>query len=155
MTKRQPKYYFEDFVPGPPESWGDRLITREEVIAFASEYDPQPHHLDDAAAEASVLKGLSASGWHSCAIAMRMACDWFLLDSAALGSPGIAEVRWRKPVRPGDRLTMRRTVNSARPSQSKADRGYVAMLWELINQQGEVVMTLDATTILARREVRP
>ena len=91
----------------------------------------------------------------SCAIAMRMACDWFLLDSAALGSPGIAEVRWRKPVRPGDRLTMRRTVNSARPSQSKADRGYVAMLWELINQQGEVVMTLDATTILARREVRP
>jgi acyl dehydratase len=146
-----PKYFFEDFAPGSVDVWGARQVTREEVIAFAQNYDPQPHHLDDAAAEASILKGLSASGWHSCALAMRMACDWFLLDTASMGSPGVDEVRWKKPVRPGDVLALRRTVLEPRLSQSKPDRGFVPMIWELVNQNGEAVMSLQASTIVARR----
>lgn len=146
-----PKFCFEDFVPGSVEIWGAREITRDEIVAFAQEFDPQPHHLDDAAAEASILKGLSASGWHSCAIAMRMACDWFLLDTAALGSPGVEEVRWKKPVRPGDVLALRRTILESRISQSKPDRGLVPMIWELVNQSGETVMSMQATTIVGRR----
>lgn len=146
-----PKYYFEDFAPGSVDVWGARKVTREEVIAFAQNYDPQPHHLDDAAAEASILKGLSASGWHSCALAMRMACDWFLLDTASMGSPGVDEVRWKKPVRPGDVLALRRTVLEPRVSQSKPDRGFVPMIWELVNQNGEALMSLQATTIVGRR----
>lgn len=146
-----PKFYFEDFIPGSVESWGARLITRDEIVAFAQEFDPQPHHLDEAAAEASILKGLSGSGWHSCAIAMRMACDWFLLDTAAMGSPGVDEVRWRKPLRPGDTISLRRTIGAPRVSQSKPDRGLVPMLWELVNQSGDVVMSLQATTLVARR----
>jgi acyl dehydratase len=146
-----PTFYFEDFVSGSVEVWGARAVTRDEVVAFAEEFDPQPHHLDDAAAEASILKGLSASGWHSCAIAMRMACDWFLLETASMGSPGVSEVRWKKPVRPGDVLSLRRTVLEPRVSQSKPDRGYVPMIWELINQKGEAVMSVQATTIVARR----
>lgn len=146
-----PKFYFEDFLPGSVDVWGAREVTRAEVIAFAREFDPQPHHLDDAAAEASILKGLSASGWHSCALAMRMACDWFLLDTAALGSPGVDEVRWKKPVRPGDVLSLRRTVLEPRASQSKPDRGLVPMIWELVNQSGETVMSMQAATIVGRR----
>jgi acyl dehydratase len=146
-----PRFYFEDFVPGSVEVWGAREVTREEIIAFAEEFDPQPHHLDNAAAEASILKGLSASGWQSCAIAMRMACDWFLLETAAMGSPGVEEVRWKKPLRPGDVLALRRTVSQTRVSQSKPAQGLVPMLWELINQHGETVMSLQATTIVARR----
>jgi acyl dehydratase len=148
-----PRYYFEDFAAGSIETWGARAVTREEVIAFAQEFDPQPHHLDDAAAEASILKGLSASGWHSCAIAMRMACDWFLLDTASMGAPGVDEVRWKKPVRPGDVLSLRRTILEPRVSSSKLDRGYVPMIWELVNQAGESVMSLQASTIVARRPV--
>lgn len=143
-----PKFYFEDFVPGAVDVWGARPVTRDEVIAFAQEFDPQPHHLDDAAADASILKGLSASGWQSCAFAMRLACDWFLLDTAAMGSPGVEEVRWKKPVRPGDVLALRRTVLQPRLSQSKSDRGYVPMLWELVNQTGDTVMSMQATTIV-------
>jgi acyl dehydratase len=146
-----PKLYFEDFTPGAVDIWGAREITRDEVVAFAQEFDPQPHHLDDAAAEASILKGLSASGWHSCAIAMRMACDWFLLDTASMGSPGVDEVRWKKPVRPGDVLSLRRTILETRISQSKPDRGFVPMLWELVNQNGDAVMSVQATTIAGRR----
>ena len=146
-----PKFYFEDFAPGSVDIWGERLVTRDEVVGFAREFDPQPHHLDDAAAEASILKGLSASGWHSCAIAMRMACDWFLLDTAAMASPGVDEVRWKRPVRPGDVLALRRTILETRVSGTKPDRGFVPMLWELVNQSGETVMSLQATTIVARR----
>jgi acyl dehydratase len=146
-----PKYYFEDFVPGAVDVWGAHQVTRDDIVAFAEEFDPQAHHLDDAAAEASILKGLSASGWHSCAIAMRMACDWFLSDTASMGAPGVDEVRWKKPVRPGDVLALRRTILQPRVSQSKPDRGLVPMIWELVNQNGETAMSLQATTIVGRR----
>lgn len=151
MTHTKQMLHFEDFVTGSVETWGARVVTRDEILAFAQEFDPQAHHLNDAAAEASILKGLSASGWQSCAIAMRMACDWFLLDTAAMGSPGVDEVRWKKPLRPGDILALRRTVLEPRTSQTKPDRGYVPMIWELINQNGEAIMSLQATTIVARR----
>lgn len=152
MTNRPPKFYFEDFTAGDVAVWGARDVTREEIIAFAQEYDPQAHHLDDAAAEASILKGLSASGWHSCAITMRMACDWFLRDTAAMGSQDVEEVRWRKPLRPGDVVSLRRTVLEPRPSPANPERGNVPMVWELINQHSETVMSMQTSIIVRRRQ---
>jgi acyl dehydratase len=146
-----PKFHFEDFVPGSVAQYGPRMVTREEIIEFAAEFDPQPMHLDDAAARASMLGGLSASGWHTCALLMRMICDWFILDSASMGAPGIDEVRWLKPVRPGDALTLKRTVLDARVSNSRPEMGFVNMLYELVNQNGELVMTLTSPAMLALR----
>jgi acyl dehydratase len=147
-----PQYYFEDFVPGSVEDYGPRLVTREEIIAFAAQFDPQPMHLDEEAARATMLGGLAASGWHSCAILMRMTCDWFVLDSASWGGPGIEEVRWQKPVRPGDRLTLRRTVREKRVSNSRPEMGFVKFHYEMLNQAGEVVMTLTTPMMMGRRE---
>ena len=146
-----PRLHWEDLTPGSVEEYGPRLVTREEIIAFAAEFDPQPMHLDEDAARHTMLGGLGASGWHSCAIVMRMMADGFLLDSTSMGSPGVEETRWLRPVRPGDRLTLRRTVLDARPSNSRPDRGFVRFLFELSNQDGAVVMTLTCTIIFGRR----
>src|SRR5829696_8294868 len=97
-----PRYYWEDFVLGAVDEFGPRTVTREEIIAFASEFDPQPMHLDEEAARGTMLGGLAASGWHTCAIFMRMISDWFVLDSASWGGPGVDELKWLRPVRPGD-----------------------------------------------------
>ena len=102
------KLYFEDFQPGHTTEYGPRLVTREEIIAFAAQYDPQPMHLDEAAGQKSLLGGLGASGWHSCGIMMRMICDGFMLNSASMGAGGVDEVQWLRPIRPGDRLTLAR-----------------------------------------------
>src|ERR1700682_125628 len=99
-----PRIYFEDIVPGSVITFGPRTITREEIIAFAAEFDPQPMHLDEEAAKKTMLGGLSASGWHSCAIMMRLIYDGFLVNAASMGAPGIDEVKWLKPVRPGGSL---------------------------------------------------
>lgn len=146
-----PKYYWEDFVPGSVEEYGPRLVTREEIIAFAASYDPQPMHLDEEAARATLLGGLSASGWHSCAIMMRMVAEGFVLNSSCMGSPGIDEVKWRKPVRPGDKLKLRRTVLDARGSNSRPDRGFVRFRFELINQDSECVMEEICSIMFGRR----
>ena len=146
-----PKFYFEDFVPGSVAQYGPRTVTREEIVGFAAEFDPQPMHLDEAAARASMLGALAASGWHTCALLMRMICDWFILDAASLGAPGVDEVKWLKPVRPGDALTVRRTVLATRISNSRPDMGFVQFLYELINQDGEKVMTLSCPAMLYRR----
>ena len=95
------KLYFEDFQPGAVNEYGPRLVSREEIIAFAAEFDPQPMHLDEEAARASMLGGLAASGWHTCCMMMRMVADGFVLNSASMGAPGIDEVRWLAPLRPG------------------------------------------------------
>ena len=145
------KYYFEDFEAGSVAEYGPKLVTREEIIAYASEFDPQPMHLDEEAARASMLGGLAASGWHTCAIAMRMMCDWFVLDSASMGAPGVDEVKWLKPVRPGDTLTLRRTVGETRVSKSRPDMGFVRFNYEMLNQTGETVMTLTTPAMLGRR----
>jgi acyl dehydratase len=147
-----PRIYWEDFTTGSVESYGPRLVTREEIVAFASEFDPQPMHLDEEAARATLLGGLAASGWHSCAILMRMSCDWFMLDSSSMGSPGIEEVRWLRPLRPGDRVTLRRTVVETRASKSRPDMGIAKFKYELLNQSGEAVTTLICNIMFGRRQ---
>ncbi len=132
--------YFEDFPVGHVIDLGEKRVTREEIIEFATEFDPQPHHLDDEAANASILKGLSASGWHTCAIMMRMLCDGLVHRAASMGSPGIDEVRWMKPVRPDDLLTMRGEVKSARVSKSRKEMGIVDIEWSLSNQREQVAL---------------
>jgi acyl dehydratase len=146
-----PRFYFEDFEAGSVAQSASKLVTREEIIAYAAEFDPQPMHLDEEAARASMLGGLAASGWHTCAIAMRMMCDWFVLDSASMGAPGVDEVRWLRPVRPGDRLTLRRTVLETRTSKSRPDMGFVKLQFEMLNQSGDVVMTLVTPMMISRR----
>jgi acyl dehydratase len=108
-------------------------------------------HLDEEAARKTMLGGLGASGWHTCAIMMKMIADNLLLDAASMGAPGIDEVKWLKPVRPDDSLTIRGSVLSVRASQSKPDRGFVSFLWEIYNGSGEKVMTLICPQMLLRR----
>ena len=132
--------WFEDFVVGDEQEFGDYLVTEEEIVEFARKYDPQPFHLDHEAARASHFGGLIGSGWMTCCIAMRLLCDHFIPRQSSMGSPGVDEVRWLKPVRPGDRLRLRMKVLEVRPSQSKADRGVIIGQHELLNQHGEVVL---------------
>jgi acyl dehydratase len=146
-----PKYYWEDFVVDSVEDFGPKLVTREEIVAFAAQFDPQPMHLDEEAGRRSMLGGLAASGWHSCAMAMRMMCDGFLLDTDGQGAPGVEEVRWLKPVRPGDRLTLRRRVLEKRVSRSRPQRGVVKLHLSLVNQDGADVMTLVTPVMVGLR----
>jgi acyl dehydratase len=146
-----PKFYFEDFSPGWTAEYGPRRVMREEIIGFASQYDPQPMHLDEEAARATMLGGLGASGWHTCCIMMKMIADGLLLDAASMGAPGIEEVKWMKPVRPDDSLTVKGSVLGTRASQSKPDRGFVTFHWEVVNGRGESVMTLVCPQMLLRR----
>ncbi len=132
--------YFENLPVGEIIELGQKRVTREEIIEFATEFDPQAHHLDDEAANASILKGLSASGWHTCAIMMRMLCDGLVHRAASMGSPGIDEVRWMKPVRPDDLLTMRGEVKSARVSKSRPEMGIVDIEWSLFNEREQVAL---------------
>jgi acyl dehydratase len=145
------KLHFEDFKPGLFAEYGPRLVTREEIVAFAAEFDPQPMHLDEEAARETMLGGLSASGWHTCGLMMRMMCDGFLLDSSSMGANAIEEVSWLKPVRPGDRLTLRLTVLDTRASKSRPEMGFVTVLMEMINQAGACVMSLRSPLIFGTR----
>jgi acyl dehydratase len=143
--------YFEDFPPGDVRESPARTVTREDILAFAREFDPQPFHADEAAAAKTIYGGLIASGWHTIAIYMRLMWESYLKDTASLGSPGVDEVRWLKPVRPGDTLRARFTVLEAVPSRSKPDRGIIRSLSHVFNQHGEVVMTLHGLGLFARR----
>jgi acyl dehydratase len=133
--------YLEDFKEGEVTTVGNYRVTEEEVLTFARAYDPQPIHTDKAFAEASAFGGLIASGWHTCAIAMRLLVDNFLDGVAAIASPGVDEIRWKKPVRPGDTLRMRWTILEVRKSRSKPDRGVLRASSEILNQDDEVVMS--------------
>lgn len=143
--------YWEDFRAGEVEQIGERRVDRDEIVAFARQFDPQPFHVDEAAASASMFGGLIASGWHTCSLVMRMMCDAYLLDSASLGSPGIDKLKWLKPVRPGDTLRARRTTLETRASKSKPEVGIVSNLWEVFNQNGELVMTMEGYGMFRRR----
>ena len=143
--------YFEDFQPGQVIELGSRTITKESIVAFAREFDPQPFHTDDAAAQRSIYGGLLASGWHTGSLAMRILYDGLLKDTASLGSPGIDELRWLKPVRPGDTLALRMTILETIPSRTKLDRGLVRSLMEMRNQRGEIVLTIRGLSLLGRR----
>jgi len=149
-----PKFYFEDFSPGWTAEYGPRRVTREEIIGFASQFDPQPMHLDEEAARATMLGGLGASGWHTCAIVMKMVADGLLLDAASMGAPGVDEVKWMKPVRPGDGLFVKVSVVDSRASQSKPDRGFVTFMWEACNDRDETVMTLVCPVMMLLRRPR-
>jgi acyl dehydratase len=145
--------YFEDYVVGTVHEFGSIAVEESEVIDFARRFDPQPFHIDPEAAKQSVFGGLIASGWHTAAMMMGMIVEHYLAQSASLGSPGIDELRWLKPVRPGDTLTARVTVLESRRSRSKPDRGIVYSLIEVLNQHQEMVMTLKALNLIRCREV--
>jgi acyl dehydratase len=145
------KYYFEDFAPGRVWEMAGPALAKEEIVEFASRFDPQYFHVDEQAAERSPFGGLIASGWHTVGICMRLICEAYLLEAASLGSPGVNEVRWLKPVRPGDRLNLRMTVLEAKLSRTKPDRGTVLHRWEVFNQHGDMVMHMEGYGMFARR----
>jgi acyl dehydratase len=143
--------YFEDFVIGNVVELGSVTVSEEEIVEFASRYDPQSFHVDAEAAKAGPFGGLIASGWHTTALFMGLFVRAVLLDSASLGSPGVEEIRWTAPVRPGDTLTARSTVTETRPSSKNPGRGTVLTTNEVFNQDGTLVMTLRARGFFARR----
>ncbi len=149
MTKT---WAFEDLAEGRVIPLGSKTVEAEEIVGFAAEFDPQPMHLDEAAGRASLLGGLAASGWHTCAMFMRLLCDGFLLDSTSQGSPGLDYVRWKRPVLAGDRLTARCIVQSARLSRSRPTLGLVTIRSEMQNQRGEIVLELENTGMFLTRE---
>jgi acyl dehydratase len=145
-----PDYTFEDFAAGQVYELGRRTITEAEIVDFARQWDPQPFHVDPEAAKASVFGGLIASGWQTGAIWMRMYVD-AMLGTAARGSPGIEELRWLAPVRPGDTLSGRLTVLEATPSATKPDRGTIRIRGEMVNQDGVTVMAMTSRGHFGRR----
>jgi acyl dehydratase len=145
------KTYLEDFKLGEVQSLGQMVVDKQEVIDFAKRFDPQPFHIDEAAAKDSIFGGLIASGWHTCSMVMRMMCDTYLIEAASLGSPGIDNVRWLKPVRPGDIIRAQRITLEVKPSSSKPDRGIVKSRWEVFNQKDELVMTMEGLGMFKRR----
>lgn len=144
--------HWEDVETGVPESYGAYEVTREEIIAYARAYDPQPHHIDEEAAKRSLVGGLCASGWHSCAMFMRVLYDGVLAKAASLGAPGIEEVRWMKPVRPGHVLSARSVCTAKRVMGSRPNVGIAQMKHEIVNQHGEVLMTVENPQFLAVRD---
>jgi acyl dehydratase len=146
--------WWEDFPAGSEHPYGPLTVTREAVLDFAAQWDPQRFHLDDAAAAASLFGRLSASGWQTVCITMRMQCDAFLLRSSSLGSPGLDLLKWHKPVHPGDTLSGKLIVLEARPMNSKPDVGLVKSRWETVNQQGEKVLTMEGWGMFRRRPDR-
>ena len=145
--------YFEDLVPGRVFELGTIDVTAEEIIEFAMKYDPQPFHVDPEAAADSPFGGLIASGWHTCALFMRLLFDGILHDSSSQGSPGMDELRWLAPVRPGDRLSGVSTVEVASPSATKPNRGTVLLRSEMTNQDGVVVLRMRGRGMYGRRPV--
>jgi acyl dehydratase len=143
--------YWEDFEVGELTELDLVDVTEQEVLEFARRYDPQPFHVDPDAAAAGPFGGLIASGWHTTALFMGMFVRSVLLDSASMGSPGVEEIRWLAPVRPGDRLSGRVTVTGAQPSATNPRRGTIFTTSEVLNQEGAVVMTLKARGFFARR----
>src|SRR5262249_39512240 len=146
---------FEDFPPGRFGTFGPRHVTREEILAFAAEFDPQPMHLDDEAAKKTMLNGLSGSGWHLCSIMMRMMFDGFIGRAASLGSPGVNELRWLAPLRPGDVLTLEIEVVKARLSKSRPDAGIVTFKGVARNAGGEALCEMVSPIIIGRRAGAP
>jgi acyl dehydratase len=145
--------YFEDVVPGMSVEFGRYLMTEEEIVTFARAYDPQPFHTTREEAKNSVVGELIASGWHTCAVAMRMIVDHFNPAESLLASPGVDEIRWLVPVRPGDELSVRLTIVDARESQSKPDRGIFRIRTEVFNQKREIVLTFTSINFMRKRPV--
>ncbi|HXX84068.1 MAG TPA: MaoC family dehydratase [Casimicrobiaceae bacterium] len=143
--------YFEDYIPGTVFDCGSIAVDPTEIVAFATRYDPQYFHTDPEAAKRSAFGGLIASGWHTAGLTMRLLISGYLSSVASLGSPGIDELRWTRPVRPGDVLHVRVTVLEAKRSRSKPDRGIVQSLVEVTNQNGESVMSFKGMNLFLCR----
>jgi acyl dehydratase len=144
---------FEDFKLGRLGRFGPRRVTREEIIAFAAEFDPQPMHLDEEAASRSLLKGLSGSGWHLCSIIMRMMFDGFIGRTASLGSPGVNELRWLAPLRPDDELVLDVDVTEARVSRSRPTTGIITFKAVASNGAGQALCEMVSPIIVQRRDL--
>jgi acyl dehydratase len=145
------RYYWEDFAPGWTYESAARSLSAEDIKRFAREYDPQPYHTDEEAAKTTPFGGLIASGWQTCGVMMRLMCDGYLVESSCVGSPGLEELRWLKPVRPGDALRLRVEVLEQTPSQKTPDRGTVKFRWEMLNQNDEVVCAIVGRQHFRRR----
>lgn len=145
--------YFEDYIQGTVCEFGHIVAEELEMIAFAKRFDPQPFHTDPIAARKSIYGGLIASGWYSAGLMMRLFVDHYLSHVASLGSPGVDELRWLKPVRPGDSMSLRITISQTKRSRSKPDRGLVHSYVEALNQRSEVVMTMKAVNFISLRNV--
>jgi acyl dehydratase len=143
--------YFEDYATGTAQECGSVSVDEASIVAFAKEFDPQPFHVDPAAAASGPYHGLIASGWHTAALVMRLLVENYLSAAASLGSPGLDEIRWPYPVRPGDTLRARATVIEARRSLSKPDRGIIKTVVEAVNQDGRTVMRAIAINFLLVR----
>ncbi len=153
MTPTRPgTWAYEDLGEGVVVDLGTKIVRADEIIEFASEFDAQPFHLDEEAGKASILGGLAASGWHTCAMFMRMLCDALLLDSTAQGAPGIDYAKWKRPVLAGDTLGGKLTILSSRLSRSKPGLGFVTWRADLVNQKGETVFELVNTCMFLTRE---
>jgi acyl dehydratase len=144
--------FFEDFKPGPLGHFGPWHVTAEEIRVFATEFDPQPMHLDEEAASRSMLKGLAGSGWHLCSIIMRMMFDGFIGRTASLGSPGVNELRWLAPFRPGDDITLDVEVTEARVSRSRPATGIVIFRMVARNASGQALCEMVSPIIVRRRD---
>ena len=144
-------WYFEDFIPGEAIAMGSRTVTQEEIIAFATQYDPQPFHVDRDAAAASIYGGVIASGWHTCSMMMRLVVDHLIGGSSSMGSPGLDGVRWLLPVRAGDTIAVSYLTTRVKASVSKPDRGVVWSIWTATNQHGEPVCTIEGMGMFGRR----
>jgi len=144
--------YFEDYLPGAVYEYGYLTVSEAEILGFARQFDPQPIHIDPGFAATGPFGGVIASGWHTASMMMRLFADHYLSRVASLASPGIDELRWPAPVRPGDQLRLRTTIVEARPSRSKPDRGLVRTRGELVNQDDRIVLDLVAMNLLGRRE---
>jgi acyl dehydratase len=144
--------WWEDFKVGDTMEMGRHTFTEEEILAFGRQFDPQPFHTDPAKAAETVFGGLIASGWHTCAVGMRLMVESYLARTASLGSPGLDSIRWLKPVRPGDTLVYSRTVIESRASASRKGVGLVKHRWEALNQAGERVFTMEGWGLFGRKD---
>jgi acyl dehydratase len=145
------KFYWEDLQPGQPRDLGTVTMSAEEIKDFARQFDPQPFHVDEEAGRRSIFGSLCASGWHTCALAMKLTVENFLSEAASLGSPGVENLRWLKPVYPGDMLRLRQTVVESRALRSRPEVGLVRSRWEMFNQNGEQVLLMEGYGMFRRR----
>ena len=146
------KYYWEDMAPGFARDLGTVTLSAEEIKEFAGQFDPQPFHIDEAAGRRSIYGNLCASGWHTCAMAMRLTVENFLNESSSMGSPGLENLRWLKPVYPGDTLRLQYTISESRAMRKRPDIGMVRASWDMINQNGEKVLHMEGWGMFRRRQ---
>jgi acyl dehydratase len=145
------KYYWEDLLPGSVRDLGTVTVSAEEIKEFAEQYDPQPFHVDEGAGRRSIFGNLCASGWHTCALAMKLTVENFLNESSSMGSPGLENLRWLKPVYPGDTLRLQYTITESRPLRKRTDTGLIRAGWEMFNQHGERVLHMEGYGMFRRR----